>query len=117
ALRGGRQSVEVPGMNLEDAMGDVRDAGVVRHDDDRLPELLVKPTEQVEDFLASLRVEFPGRLIRQEERWIVREGDSDGDPLLLATAQLIRAVAGALRHAHELQELLPTFRSTREALP
>src|SRR5437870_11874506 len=116
-LRGGRVAEDFAILNLEDAMGDVRDADVVRHDDDRLPELLVKPTEQVEDFLTGLRVEFPGWLIREEERLIVREGDPDGDPLLLATAQLIRAVAGALRHAHELEELLPAFRSNRDALP
>src|SRR5207245_10795655 len=46
ALRGGRLAEDFPILNLEGAMGDVRDAGVVRHDDDRLAEPLVKPTEQ-----------------------------------------------------------------------
>src|SRR5712691_3692938 len=116
-LRGCRLAEDLPVLNLEDPMGDVGHAGVVRHDDDRLLELLVEATEQVEDLLPGLRVEFAGRLVRQEERRIVREGDPDGDPLLLAAAQFVGAVARPLRHAHELEELLPTFRPDRGALP
>ncbi len=98
-------------------MRDMGYPGVVRHDDDRLPELLVEATEQVEDLLSSLRVELPGWLVRQEERRVIREGHSDGDPLLLAAAQLVGAVARTLRHAHELEQLLPAFRTDRGALP
>src|SRR2546422_7932706 len=98
-------------------MRDMGYPGVVRHDDDRLPELLVEATEQVEDLLSSLRVELPGWLVRQEERRVIREGHSDGDPLLLAAAQLVGAVARTLRHAHELEQLLPAFRADRGALP
>src|SRR2546422_6115771 len=98
-------------------MGDVGHACVMRHDDNRLFELLVEATEQVEDLLPSLRVELPGRLVGQEERRIVREGHSDRDPLLLAPAQLVGTVARTLRHAHELEEFLAPFRADREALP
>src|SRR5881409_3240843 len=98
-------------------MRDMGYSGVVRHDDDRLSELLVEAAEQVEDLLSGLRVELPGGLVRQEERRVIREGHSDGDPLLLAAAQLVGTVARTLRHAHELEQLLPAFRADRRALP
>src|SRR2546425_3900184 len=98
-------------------MGDVGDACVMRHNDDSLFDLLVEATEQVEDLLPGLRVEFPGWLVREEQRRVVREGHSDGDPLLLAAAQLVGAVARTLCHAHEVEQLLPAFCPDRGALP
>src|SRR2546422_1025262 len=71
----------------------------------------------IEDLLSGLRVELPGGLVRQEERRVIGEGHSDGDTLLLSPAQLVGAVARTLRHAHELEQLLPAFRTDRGALP
>src|SRR5438093_12397933 len=64
-----------------------------------------------------LCVVLPSWLVREEERWVVREGHSDSDPLLLAAAQLVGTVALTLRHAHELEQFLPAFRTDRGALP
>src|SRR2546427_5628201 len=116
-LRGRGLAHNLAVLNLEDAMGDVGHAGVMRHDHDRLLEFLVEATKQVEDFLTGLRVEFPGRLVCQEERRIVREGDPDGDPLLFPTAELVGTMARALRHAHELEELPAPLRTNRGPFP
>src|SRR5947209_19262654 len=98
-------------------MRDMGYPGVVRHDDDRLSELLVEATEQIEHLLPGLRVELPGWLVRQEERRVVREGHADGHPLLLAAAQLVGAVACTPRHAHEVEQLLPALPPEPGALP
>src|SRR2546421_7876740 len=98
-------------------MGDVGHAYVMRHDDDRLLELLVEATEQVEDLLSGLRVELPGGLVRQEERRGIREGHSNGDPFLLPPPPLLGTVARTLRHAPPLEEVLPAFPPACRALP
>src|SRR3989442_14613447 len=105
-LRGRGLAHDLAVLNLEDAMGDVGHAGVMRHDHDRLLEFLVESTEQVEDFLTGLRVELPRWLVRQEERRIVRERDPERDSLQFPTAKLVGTMGRTLRHAHELEELL-----------
>lgn len=60
-------SDDLPVLDLEDPVGDPRDAGVVSHDEDRLPELPVEPPEEGEDLLPRLRVELPGRLVREDD--------------------------------------------------
>ena len=77
---------------------------------------LVEAAEQVEDFLSGLRVELSGGLVRQEERWIVREGNPDGHSLLLSAAELVGTMGRTLRHAHELEQLLAPPRTNRGAL-
>src|SRR3989442_5257532 len=91
-------------------MRDMGYSGVVRHDDDRLSELLVEAAEQVEDLLSSLRVELPGWLVRQEERRVVREGHSHGDPVLLAAPQLVGAGAWTLPPGPPVEPALPAVR-------
>src|SRR2546427_5802616 len=98
-------------------MGDVGDACVMRHNDDSLFELLIEATEQVEDFLPGFRVELPSWLVREEERRVVRESPSDGDPLLLAAAQLVGAGAPTLRHAHEPEQPPPAVPTDRGGPP
>src|SRR2546430_11148122 len=90
-------------------MRDMGYSGVVRHDDDRLSELLVEAAEQVEDLLSSLRVELPGWLVRQEERRVVRQGPPDGDPLLLPPAPLLGAGAFPLAHSPHVVHALSRF--------
>ena len=43
------------------------------------------PEQQLNDRLPRMRVEIPGRLIRQNDRWTVDQGSGDGDALLLTT--------------------------------
>src|SRR2546429_8403841 len=89
----------------------------MRHKDDSLLEVLVEETAQVEHLLPGLRAESLSWLVREEDWRAVREGPPGGAPLLLAAAQLVGAVARTLCHAHELEQLLPAFRTDRGALP
>src|SRR6266566_4810686 len=103
-LSRGLENLAVP--DVEDAIGDVRDPSVVGDNDDGLLEILVQSLEQVEDFLARLRVELSCGLVREKQGRIVRQGDRDGDPLLLAAAQLVRPMARTLGEADEIKEFL-----------
>src|SRR2546427_11505431 len=87
SLRGRRLAEDLPVLNLEDPMGDVGHAGVVRHDDDRLLEPLVEAPKQVEDLLPGLRVEIAGRLVRPEELRIHCGGCPDGGPVVAGGPQ------------------------------
>ena len=54
----------------------------------------------------GLRVELPGRLIRQEEGGSVGERAGNRDALLFAAGQLVRPVVGAAAQAHHLEQLV-----------
>src|SRR5438105_7218979 len=73
--------------DVEDATSDARNPSVMGDNDYGLLEISIQPLEQIQDFLAGLRVELSCGLVRKEQGWIVRQGDRDGDPLLLAAAQ------------------------------
>src|SRR5438552_4645023 len=103
-LSRGSENLAVP--DVEDAIGDVRNPSVVGDNDDGLLEILVQSLEQIEDFLASLRIEFSCGLVREEQGRIVRQGDRNGDPLLLAAAQLVRPMARTVGEADEIKEFL-----------
>src|SRR5688500_9866743 len=60
--------------------GDVRFVG---HQDDRIAGF-GEPLKQRHDFRAGLRVEIAGRLVGQQQRWIVDQRPGDGDALTLA---------------------------------
>src|SRR6266540_6605783 len=92
--------------DVEGAIGDVRNPSVVRDNDDGLLEILVQSLEQIEDFLAGLRVELSCGLVREEQGRIVRQRDRNGDPLLLTAAQLVRPMARTLGEADEIKEFL-----------
>src|SRR6267143_1921190 len=92
--------------DVEDATSDARKPSVVGDNDYGLLEIPVQPLEQIQDFLAGLRVELSCGLVRKEQGWIVRQGDCDGDPLLLAAAQLVRAMTRTLGEADEIEEFL-----------
>src|SRR5467141_3575055 len=92
--------------DVEDATSDARNPSVVGDNDYRLLEISVQPLEQIQDFLAGLRVELSCGLVRKEQGRIVRQGDCDGDPLLLAAAQLVRPMTRTLGEADEIEEFL-----------
>jgi len=92
--------------DVEGAIGDVRNPSVVCDNDDGLLEILVQSLEQIEDFLASLRIELSGGLVRKEQGRIVRQGDRNGDSLLLTAAQLVRPMARTVSEADEVKEFL-----------
>src|SRR2546423_12477915 len=92
--------------DVEDATSDARNPSVVGDNDYGFLEISVQPLEEIQDFLAGLRVELSGRLVCQEQGWIVRQGDCDGDPLLFAAAQLVRPMTRPLGEADEIEEFL-----------
>src|SRR5207249_4705845 len=80
--------------DVEDAVSDGRNPSVVGDHDDGLLEISVQRLEQIQDFLAGLRVEFSRGLVREEQGRFVRQGNRDGDPLLLTAAHLVRPAVG-----------------------
>src|SRR5437879_12341747 len=92
--------------DVEDATSDARNPSVMGDNDYGLLEISVQPLEQIQDFLAGLRVELSCGIVCTEHGWIVRQGDCDGDPLLLAAAQLVRPMTRTLREADEIAALL-----------
>src|SRR3989441_5535379 len=92
--------------DVEHAIRDARNPSVVGDNDYGLLEISVQSLEEIQDFLAGLGVELSGRLVCQEQGWIVRQGDCDGDPLLLAAAQLVRPMTRPLGEADEIEEFL-----------
>ena len=67
------------------------DVGFVCHEHDGVARL-VKLRKQRHDLGAGLRVEVAGRLVGQQDRWIVDERARDGHALALAAGQLVRAM-------------------------
>src|SRR5947208_1457484 len=92
--------------DVEDSTSDARNPSVMGDNDYGLLEISVQPLEQIQDFLAGLRVELSCGLVRKEQGWIVRQGDCDSDPLLLAAAQLVRPMTRTLGEADEIEEFL-----------
>jgi hypothetical protein len=58
--------------------------GLVRHEYDGVAGV-VEPREEAHDLHTGLRIEVAGRLVGQQDGWIVHEGARDGDPLSLTT--------------------------------
>src|SRR3954451_9254136 len=65
---------------------------VVGHHQDGLPELPGRLPEELEQLVAGLRVEVPGRLVREHDLRAACESPSGGHTLLLAAGQLGRVV-------------------------
>ena len=84
---------------VEDAVGDRRRARLVGDHHDRLPELLDRVPEQLEDLGAGLRVEVARRLVREDDVRPRDERPRDRDALLLAAGELRRAGARGGRRA------------------
>src|SRR5579871_6628219 len=56
-----------------------------------------------------LRIEVPGRLVREKQGRIVDERAADRYPLLLASAQLVWECIGAMRDMNLLKDLGDAF--------
>src|SRR5665647_849873 len=104
-----RHDFAVP--HVHDAPRGVREALVVRHHDDGCP-IRIQPAEERDDLRPGFRIQLARRLVRQQERWPVRERTRDRDPLLLAAGQLRRTVPQALSQIH-----IPPVSYTHLTLP
>ena len=85
-------------------LGDHRE--VVGDQDQRQPEVLPEPLEELEDLRLDHDVERGRRLVADDDRRIAGEGHRDHRALAHAAGQLVRVRAGALaRDADEVQQL------------
>ena len=80
-----------------------KQALVVRRQHERRPALAAKLLDQVDDGPTRGGIEVRRRLVRQNEPGAGDEGASDRHPLLLAAAQLVRAVARVGGETHALE--------------
>jgi hypothetical protein len=77
-----------PILHFVDPIARFRDLRIVGHEQKRLALLLHDPPKQFESAPGILAVQVSGRLIGQDDTWIVREGTRDGHPLLFATGKM-----------------------------
>src|SRR5687767_638704 len=78
---------DLPVADRDGSLARLRHVRVVRHDENRGTKGRVKIAHESQNLGASLRVQVPGRLIRQEDRRIYRERARNGDPLALPAGQ------------------------------
>src|SRR5215469_1275066 len=71
---------------------------------------LAQITDHLQDVVAVLLVEVSGRLIHNDDGRVGSQRTSDGHPLLLSTAKLVRLVAQPMTESYQIQELLGPFR-------
>ncbi len=90
---------------MDDLLGPLGHAGVVRHDDERLA-LLVQGQQQLQNRGAVLRVEVPRRLVGQQDERIVGQSSRNRHPLALAAAELGGMVREAVPQAHHVRQLV-----------
>ena len=95
-----------PVAQEEDPPGDRGGRGVVGDHHRRLPVVLGRRAEELEDLVARGRVEVPGRLVREHDRRPRDERPRDRDPLLLAAGELGRPVASPIGDPEPLQQVL-----------
>src|SRR5881296_612060 len=90
----------------DDALGEIGDVGLVRHQDDRQVLTLVQLLEDLHDVDARPAVEVPGRFVRQQQRRAVDERTGDGHALLLTARELRRDVVAPVPEAHARERFL-----------
>jgi len=76
---------------------------VVGHQDQRSAGIGVEAKEEIDDASAGLGVEIAGRLVGEDDGRVGSEGPRDRHPLLLATRELARRVAGTLGEANAFE--------------
>ncbi len=84
--------------------------GVVRDHNDRLVELLVQPAKHFQHDLRILRVQVPGRLVRQNDGGAVDDRTRQSHPLLFAARKLERLVMHFILQFQKPQNLSPVCR-------
>src|SRR5688572_27384547 len=103
---GGGDLDDLPQVHHRDAGRDVAYNGeVVRDEQVREAQLLLKLLEQVDDLRLDRNVERGYRLVAHDELGVECERASNSDPLPLAARELVRvAVGGIGGEADELEE-------------
>ncbi len=88
---------------------------VVRHVDERRPELVLDPLQLELHLLAQLHVERAERLVEEQRRRPVDERARERDALLLAARELPRAAALEALELDDAQDLVDALRGARGA--
>ena len=94
-----------PVLDPEDPVGEVDESRVVGDDQAGLASLASRRAEDLHRFPAGPGVEAGGRLVRQQDQGIGDQRAGQAHPLLLATAQRLRAGGESSAQAERLQEL------------
>ena len=86
-------------------MGEIFESDIVRHHDhgDLLPH--VEVDEDLHDNVCAARIQITRRLIEEQNLWLVRDGTSNSNSLLLTTGQLVGEMIHSLFETDVLQEL------------
>ena len=92
--------------DLEDAVGLLRHAAVVRDDEERGAQLLVDLAEEVVDRVGVHGVEVAGGLVGEHQRRAVHERAGDGHALLLTARELVGVLLLEALQAEQRQGLL-----------
>ena len=98
---GGRRDLDdLAEVHHGDPVGDVtHDREIVRDEQERQVQLVLKLLEQVDDLRLDRDVQRRHRLVAHEELRIEREGARQPDPLALAARELVRIPAGGIAAA------------------
>ena len=91
-------------LEADDFLGALREFGIVRDEHERGAGAGVQPEQTVNDQLAGLSIEVPGRLVGEQDFWLVDERARQGDALLFAAGELRRIMGEPFAQTHALQE-------------
>ena len=78
---------------------------IVRDDNQRDALLLVEAEKQVLDAFASSGIEVTGRLVGEDDFWIIDDGASDTDALFLAAGKVVSLVFGLVGELNDFERL------------
>src|SRR5947209_3608645 len=95
-------------------MGSARNVRFVSNQHDRIP-LFVQPLEKIHDFHAGMSIESAGRLVGEQDGWMIDQRARNGDALPLAAGKLVGAVSHSIGEVYSAQCLLRHFMSFRGA--
>jgi hypothetical protein len=109
-VRVGDDPLDPAVAQVDDAVRHAGDGGVVGDDDRGGADLVVDAGDDLEDELAGLVVERPGRLVAEQHLGPLDDGAGDGDALLLAAGELRRKVVAPRRQADPVDRLVDRHR-------
>src|SRR5205085_572240 len=92
-------------VHVSDAIRESENPLIMSHDNEGSSAACGDAAQQLEDALAGRMIERASRLIADNQLWIVHQGTRDRDPLLLASRELRRERAGAVRKTHLRDDL------------
>src|SRR5262249_37599211 len=90
-------------VEMQDALGSLSRARVVRDHKDGLIQALAELPDQVEDFLGGACIQVAGWLVRHDQRRIRYDGPGDADTLLLAAGKLPGAMLEPIGEPNQIQ--------------